>query len=230
MQRAELDELLNQAWTEWYLSLPFRLRTLCSKDENPVRQVEVAPDGASRVDTVSYVRADIASLPLRSRSFDFVVSFQVIEHLVDPSDYLQAIGRLLKPEGTALITTPNLLTSDRENPFHVHEYGAAELEGVLQRHFDDTEMRGIGASPAVAAYVEARLERVRRIVRLDPLGLRRRLPRGLTEWLFGRFALLVRRGIQRDQGLPDATPADFPIGEADADCLDLLAICRAPRR
>jgi SAM-dependent methyltransferase len=189
----------------------------------------VAPDAASRIDTVSYVRADIAGLPLRARSFDLIVSFQVIEHLVDPSDYLQAIGGLLKPEGTALITTPNLLTSDRENPFHVHEYEATELEGVLQRHFADAQMRGIGASPTVAAYLEARLERIRRIVRLDPLGLRRRLPRGLSEWLFGRFALVVRRGIQRDQGLPDATPADFPIGDADPDCLDLLAICRAPR-
>jgi hypothetical protein len=52
----------------------------------------------------------------------------------------------------------------------------------------------------------------------------------LIEWLFGRLALLVRGNIQNQQGLPDATWRDFPIGPADAECLDLLAVCRAPLR
>ena len=47
--------------------------------------------------------------------------------------------------------------------------------------------------------------------------------------LFALFARVVRRGIARGEGLPDATWRDFPIGEADDACLDLVAVCRAPR-
>ena len=160
--------------------------------------------------------------------FDLVVSFQVIEHLPDPTEYLKGIGRLLAADGAALITTPNRLTSDGENPYHVHEYEADELAARLRCHFGKVEMRGVGASPSVARYLETRLRRVRRITRLDPLRLRERLPRGLVEWLFARFAIHVRRGIQAEQGLPEVTWRDFPIGPADDSCIDLLAICREP--
>ena len=56
-----------------------------------------------------------------------------------------------------------------------------------------------------------------------------RLPRWLVEWLFARLAVLVRRRIQRSDGLPEVTVEDFPIGTPDERCLDLLAICREPR-
>ena len=49
------------------------------------------------------------------------------------------------------------------------------------------------------------------------------------ETLFAFFARVVRRGIARGGGLPDATWRDFPVGPADAACLDLVAVCRAPR-
>jgi SAM-dependent methyltransferase len=183
-----------------------------------------ARDGGPR-----YVRADVARPALAEAAFDLVVSFQVIEHLEDPSAYLAAIARLLHPDGIALLTTPNRLTSDGENPFHVHEYLADELQQCLHDHFGEVEMRGVGASAAAAAYLEERLRRIRRIVRLDPLRLRQRLPRALVEWLFGRFALRIRRGIQRADGLPELDVDDFPVGPPDPACIDLLAVCRRPR-
>ena len=189
----------------------------------------VPPDGSARRDSACFVRADIGALPLVASSFDLVISFQVIEHLDDPSDYLDAIATLLRPTGVALLTTPNRLTSDGVNPYHVHEYIAEELEGVLDRHFDSVEMRGVGASPAVAQYLEARLRRIRLVTRLDFLRLRERLPLSLVERLFAAFAVLVRRSIRSAGELPEATWRDFPIGIADPGCVDLLAICRAPR-
>ena len=190
----------------------------------------VAPLRSSRADGARYVRADVAALPLLARSFDLVVSFQVIEHLDDPTRYLEAISSLLRPDGTAYLTTPNVVVSDRVNPFHVHEYESDELRERLTAHFGEVEMLGVGAGPRVAPYFEERLARIRRIMRLDPLQLRDRLPRSLLEWLFGRFALLVRRDIQQGGMLPDSTIDDFPIGPADPAQLDLLAVCRQPLR
>jgi SAM-dependent methyltransferase len=42
-----------------------------------------------------------------SASFDFVTLDQVAEHVVDPHVLLKGVARVLKPGGTAIITTPN---------------------------------------------------------------------------------------------------------------------------
>ncbi len=189
----------------------------------------VSPDRDARHPRVGFVRADAGSIPLADDAFDLVVSFQVIEHLEDPTRYAASIARMTKPGGFALITTPNLAQSDRENPFHVREYMADELADLLGAHFEEVEMLGVSATPEPMAYYDERLERIRRIVRIDPLGLRRRLPRGLIDRLFAMFAVVVRRGIAEGSGLPEVTLDDFPIVPADDRVLDLLAVCRRPR-
>ncbi len=189
----------------------------------------VPPDRGARGRGVAYVRADLEAVPLLPASFDLISSFQVIEHLVDPTLYLSAMAKLLSPDGKALITTPNLLTSDKENPFHVHEYDPEELRTCLQQHFREVDMYGVGTSPRAARYFDERLKRIALIVKIDPLRLRHRLPRSLVDWMFAKLALVVRRGIQKSGALSDEiTIEDFPIAPMQPDCLDLLAICRSP--
>lgn len=189
----------------------------------------VRPDPASRASRAAFLRADIGGLPLQPTSFDVIVSFQVIEHLEDPSFYLDAIARMLRPTGTALITTPNLLTSDKVNPFHVHEYESDELADLLAPHFSDVSMQGVGMSDPVRAYNDARLARIAGIMRFDILGMHRWMPRPVIDWAFGQLARVVRRSIQPDDGPPDVSIDDFPIGDPQSDDIDLLAVCRAPR-
>jgi SAM-dependent methyltransferase len=189
----------------------------------------VAPARALRGSGPRFVRGELGGLPFAPASFELVVSFQVIEHLVDPSDYLREIARVLRPGGTLLLSTPNLLQSDRENPYHVHEYAAEELRAALSRWFASVEMLGVFAVGPAARFQEERMRRIRRITRLDPLGLRRRLPRGLVEWLFARLSLLVRLGARRGGAALAVGVEHFPIAPADPGCLDLLAVCRAPR-
>jgi SAM-dependent methyltransferase len=190
----------------------------------------VAPDPESRRAGASFCLADLSALPLRARGCDLVVSFQVIEHLLDPGPYLRAIGELLAPGGVALISTPNRQLSDGVNPYHVREYLGGELSEVLGRHFAEVEMFGVGTSDAVRSHLAARSRRIRAVMRLDPLRLRDRLPRAWVEALFAWGALLVRRAGARAEGAPDATWRDFPIGPADAaTSLDWLAVCRGAR-
>jgi hypothetical protein len=79
------------------------------------------------------------------------------------------------------------------------------------------------------AYYNERLRRIAKIVKIDPLRLRQRLPRGLIDWLFAKFAVIVRRGIAESDGLPEVTLDDFPIVPVEDDCLDLMAVCRGPK-
>lgn len=189
----------------------------------------VAPDQSSRRPGACYVRADLSALPFAAGSFDAVLSFQVIEHLEDPSDHLAAMARLLRPHGLALLTTPNVAMSDGVNPYHVHEYEADELARCLGVHFAEVSVFGIGMSETVRAALNARSRRIRAIMRLDPLRLREHLPAPLIRALFAWFATLVRRrGSGGDPGEAIGW-RDFPIGPPGADCLDLLAVCRRPR-
>jgi 2-polyprenyl-3-methyl-5-hydroxy-6-metoxy-1,4-benzoquinol methylase len=54
---------------------------------------------------------DSQQLGFNNAVFDFVCSFEVIEHVRDPERYLSEIWRVLKPAGLALLSTPNRLVS-----------------------------------------------------------------------------------------------------------------------
>ena len=78
------------------------------------------------------VRANLAALPVASDSVDTVVSLQVIEHVWDHPQLLAECARVLRPGGLLVLSTPNRLTfspgTDKPvNPFHTHEFTAAEL-------------------------------------------------------------------------------------------------------
>jgi glycosyltransferase involved in cell wall biosynthesis/2-polyprenyl-3-methyl-5-hydroxy-6-metoxy-1,4-benzoquinol methylase len=92
---------------------------------------------------VHYKEATIRSFFAGSAdaSFDLVVAFEIIEHvpLEEQAMLLDGIARVLRPEGIALVSTPNkLLYTDRplaKNPFHVREFYREEFEAELNRRF-----------------------------------------------------------------------------------------------
>lgn len=50
-----------------------------------------------------------ATLPFRDASFDVVVSMEGIEHFENQTGFLRECARVLRPRGTLLLTTPNVL-------------------------------------------------------------------------------------------------------------------------
>ena len=55
------------------------------------------------------LRADVEEgLPFRSGIFDVVMAGEILEHLVDEKGFLKECHRVLRPQGTLIITTPNL--------------------------------------------------------------------------------------------------------------------------
>jgi SAM-dependent methyltransferase len=176
---------------------------------------------------LAYRVCELPRLTDLGEQFDVVCNFQVIEHLVDPRPFLQQARAVLAAGGCLIVTTPNRLNSFVENPYHVHEYVADELAALLRSVFGQVEMRGVCGNDRVMAFERARGTQAGRILRLDPFGLRRLLPRALIEWAYPRLARMVRRriGTSGEQSA-SITPGDFEISEDAEGSLDLLAVCR----
>jgi SAM-dependent methyltransferase len=89
---------------------------------------------------------DAAQLPLADGSFDLVVSFETIEHLVEHEGMLSEISRVLRTDGRLIISSPNKLVysdlPDYQNPFHVRELYFDEFRELLQRHFPSCAIFG----------------------------------------------------------------------------------------
>jgi SAM-dependent methyltransferase len=79
--------------------------------------------------------------PFPPQSFSVITMFHVLEHLYDPTAYLEAAGWLLKPDGRLVIQVPNaaswqfLMFGENWNgldiPRHLIDFKASDLEGLL---------------------------------------------------------------------------------------------------
>lgn len=77
---------------------------------------------------------------IADNSVELVTSFETIEHLPNPEKYLQALHRVLTPNGLALISTPNRLVFGQKNPFHIKEFTKEEFLKILTNHFFSVEL------------------------------------------------------------------------------------------
>jgi SAM-dependent methyltransferase len=80
---------------------------------------------------------------------DAVVFLQTIEHVEDPREVLDHFRRILRPGGTAYVSTPNVLTLAPEgaeksgNPWHIKEYRHEEFRELCESAFDHVELHGL---------------------------------------------------------------------------------------
>jgi 2-polyprenyl-3-methyl-5-hydroxy-6-metoxy-1,4-benzoquinol methylase len=56
---------------------------------------------------ISWEVMDIQSIAHANDSFDYVVSCETVEHVLDPQQALKEVARVLKPGGKLFLTTPN---------------------------------------------------------------------------------------------------------------------------
>lgn len=56
---------------------------------------------------VNFMNGSVTRMPFDDKSFDIVLSTEVIEHVEDPVDAIQELFRVVKPNGYIVLTTPN---------------------------------------------------------------------------------------------------------------------------
>lgn len=175
-------------------------------------------------DNVEFRQATVPPLPFESESFDYVISFQVIEHIKHDIDFVREIHRVLRPGGKVIITTPNAPMSLTRNPWHVREYKPEELHNLFEVHFQDVKVEGVTGNEQVMAYYERNRASVKRITRWDILDLQHRLPRWMLQLPYDILNRLNRRKLLA--AAPEATASirmeDYFLTEKTEQAFDLF--------
>lgn len=163
---------------------------------------------------------------LEAESYDWIVTFQVIEHIENDELFVAELYRLLRKGGKLLITTPNRKLSLTRNPWHVREYTATELETLLKKHFSKVQTLGVQGNEKIQAYYDANKKAVERITRWDFLNLQYRLPRRWLQVPYDILNRLNRKGLQKKNTnlVDDITYTDYFISDNAEDSLDLFFI------
>jgi len=65
-----------------------------------------------KTDNLELVACDSGSLPFKSSEFDYVICSEVLEHLKETAPAIREIRRVLKDDGLAIISVPNLFCYD----------------------------------------------------------------------------------------------------------------------
>ena len=187
------------------------------------RPIQIDP----KLTNVTFRQMNIPPLEgIEDESFDFVVSFQVIEHIPNDKQYVSEIHRVLRPGGKFIVTTPNIKTSITRNPWHVREYTIEELVNLLEVNFAEVEALGVYGNEKVMEYIEKNKASVRKITRFDIFDLQHRLPRQLLQIPYDILNRINRKKLlnQNNSLVSDISHEDYSISEAKEGCLDLFYI------
>jgi SAM-dependent methyltransferase len=172
--------------------------------------------------------ADMRRLPFPASSFASVIAVQSIEHVPDPEAALAEVARVLAPGGLAVLVTPNRLTfgppDEIIDPYHYVEFDARELLALCRRFFERAEIMGLFGSDRYGALVAQERKQLDRLLALDPLRLRRLVPRGLRQRLYD--AQLRRSRRTATPAALEIEPGDFRLDSHGVDgALDLVGLC-----
>ena len=177
------------------------------------------------------VSADMRALPFGDATFGSVLAVQSLEHVPDPERVRDEAARVLAPGGCAVFVTPNRLTFGRVDeiidPYHYIEYDADQLQALMSERFRDVTLYGIFGSERVLALLDEQARLLEKVLALDRLGLRHRLPRRARQRLYDLGLTLTRR--RSDPRTDLITVQDYSLGsDRLTEALDLVAVCRSP--
>jgi 2-polyprenyl-3-methyl-5-hydroxy-6-metoxy-1,4-benzoquinol methylase len=98
---------------------------------------------------LQFIEADLERenvIELLDGKFDYIFSFDVIEHTERYFTFASNIAKLLAPDGIAVIGCPNRFQTFCFNkewtPFHVQEFTPIQLSWLLSHYFSDHQLYG----------------------------------------------------------------------------------------
>ena len=184
-------------------------------------------DELNETNNITFIQSEVPPLKgIEDNSVDFVVTFQVIEHIEDDERFLQEIHRVLKPGGKVILTTPNVIMSLTRNPWHTREYNPEQMGEVLKSSFDNYELKGVFGNDKIMDYYNKNKESVRKIRRFDILNMQYWLPRWMLQIPYDILNRFNRHNLQDNNEaiVNTVVYTDYSISASNTECLDHFCI------
>ena len=91
---------------------------------------------------VEFRKGSVEDIPLQDGEVDVIVSFETLEHVDGrvQSVFMTEVERVLREDGTLIISTPNTLVYPKGNRFHVKELDIDEFESLMRGSFEYVHM------------------------------------------------------------------------------------------
>ena len=175
---------------------------------------------------VTFQQMEVPPIGFADESFDYVISFQVIEHIKRDKEFIKEVSRILRKGGKFIVSTPNAPMSLTRNPWHIREYTESELKTLLNSDFSKVEVFGVNGNEKVMQYYEQNRKSVERIMRFDIFDLQHRLPRQILQIPYDVMNRLNRRRLlKRNNDLTRSIKMDdYSIGDITSQSFDLYFI------
>ena len=177
-----------------------------------------------RLENVAFHCMPAEELSFPNNSFDVVVCLELIEHVEHHIPVMREIQRVLRTDGTLILSTPNksVTSPGRKKPiheYHVREFTVGELHDLCRNFFPEVELFS----------QENPFEKSRRTIRwfmaLDFLHLRKLFPRRSKDRVKDRMKDALGETI-REEPEPQRWAV---ISGAKPNCRDIVVVCRKPR-
>lgn len=99
-------------------------------DHNSYIGLEVIRENGASTADVFY---NGSVLPFSNQQFDTVICSQVLEHVFEPDEFLNELGRTLKPGGKLLLSVP-FVWEEHEKPYDYARYSSHGLHHLLSKN------------------------------------------------------------------------------------------------
>lgn len=178
-------------------------------------------------DNVEFIKMNVPPLKnIADHSFDFVISFQVIEHIKNDELFVKEIFRVLKDGGKFIVTTPNIEMTLTRNPWHIRVYTITELENLLLQDFQSVKKSGVFGNDKIKKYYDENKRSVEKITKYDFLNLQHRLPRQLLQISYDILNRRNRKKILKNNTslVQEISMNDYYLDTAGDDCFDLFYV------
>lgn len=177
-------------------------------------------------ENVEFRKMKVPPIKFDSESFDYVISFQVIEHIKHDDEFVKEVSRVLRKGGKFIVSTPNAPMSLTRNPWHIREYTELQLCQLLALGFTHIEAYGVNGNEKIMAYYEQNRKSVERIMRFDLLNLQHHLPRKILQVPYDVMNRINRRRLleNNDSLTRSIKMEDYSIGEICRESFDLYFI------
>lgn len=185
------------------------------------------PKAFKKKNNVTFIQTEVPPLTsIENSSVDFVVTFQVIEHINDDEFFLSEIKRVLRPGGKLIMTTPNSLMSLTRSPWHIREYNPEQMKVLVRSVFQNVELLGVFGNEKIMDYYQKNKEAVAKITRWDVLKMQYWLPAWILQIPYDILNRFNRHNLQdNNEALVNSIRhTDYLIDASNKNCLDHFVI------